>query len=82
MAGLTEDSILVQSHAAGSSLQHKAKAQNPCEGCYFFGGKARAVRCCNYYLITGNRRPCDGGEECTVRKDGSRPGRKPVTLKK
>lgn len=82
MAGTTEDLILVQNHAAGSSLRHKAKAQNPCEGCYFYGGKARAVKCCNYYLITGKRRPCDVGDDCTVRKDGKNTRKAPTTSKK
>lgn len=64
-----EDFALMQNHADGSDLRHK---KHPCDGCYYFGGKQAYVKCCNYYLVTGNRRPCEAGEGCIVRKDGRR----------
>lgn len=81
MAGQAETAVYMQTHADGSDLRRRAKPQNPCKGCYFFGGKAEAVKCCNYYLITGKRRPCDVGAGCTVRKDGHQ-SRKPLKASK
>lgn len=81
MAGRSEDLHLMQNHAVGSDLRHKIKPANPCKGCCYYGGKAETVKCCNYYLITGVRRPCDAGNACTVRKDGTQDKRKPVRLK-
>ena len=46
-----------------------------------FGGP-ESVKSCNFYLITGIRRPCDAGESCTVRKDGAQSRRKPASIKK
>ena len=77
-----EDSILAQNLAAGSDLRRKEKTKHPCNGCYYFGGKAESVKSCNFYLITGIRRPCDAGESCTVRKDGAQSRRKPASIKK
>lgn len=38
-----------------------------CEGCdYFFGS---CVKTCNYLFVTGHRRPCPPGKDCTVRKE-------------
>lgn len=39
-----------------------------CDGCrfrYMIGGTF--VRCCNYYFVTNQRRPCPAGDGCTVR---------------
>ena len=72
MGGTREDLILLQDHAAGLDLRRKVREQHPCKGCYYFGGKQEYVKSCNYYLITGTRRPCDAGAGCTVRKDGTR----------
>lgn len=38
-----------------------------CKGCYFFSGGFEGVRLCNYYLMTGKRRPCPAGVGCTVK---------------
>ena len=32
-------------------------------GCYYYGGW-----CCDYMLMTGRRRPCPPGAECTVKR--------------
>ena len=40
-----------------------------CRGCAFYGSWYEGNEHCNYYLLTGNRRPCDPGEGCTVRKE-------------
>ena len=32
----------------------------------------KQIGCCNYYLETGNRRPCQPGKDCTVREAGQR----------
>lgn len=40
-----------------------------CNGCYFFSGGFEGVRLCNYYLMTGKRRPCPAGVGCTVKLD-------------
>ena len=81
MAGISEDLSLMQNRAAGSDLRHKIKPLSSCDGCFYYGGKAKAVKCCNYYLVTGVRRPCDAGAGCTVRKDGTQTHRKPARVK-
>lgn len=53
--------------------------KNPCEGCYFFGGRWETSKCCNYYLITGIRRPCPPGRGCTVRAGKGSTRRKAMT---
>lgn len=55
--------------------------KHPCEGCYYFGGRWEVTKCCNYFLITGERRPCQSGEACIVRKDGERSARRAMTVK-
>lgn len=72
MAVREENFALLQRPADGTDLRCKNKKSHPCDGCYYFGGKAKAVQCCNYYLITGIRRPCDAGFGCTVRRDEAR----------
>jgi hypothetical protein len=71
----------LQNLAGGTDLRREQRRKNPCTGCYYYGGKAETVKCCNYYLITGRRRPCDAGLECTVRKDCTRVGRRAMTVK-
>jgi len=44
------------------------KRNDPCRGCFYYGGNNDACRCCSYFLITGIRRPCPAGEGCTVKK--------------
>lgn len=45
-----------------------AAERNPlakgCEGCYFL---SNYFGCCNYLIFTDKRRPCPGGEDCTVK---------------
>lgn len=53
----------LQNLAGGTDLRHDKRRKNPCNGCYYYGGKAETVKCCNYYLITGRRRPCEAGLE-------------------
>ena len=37
-----------------------------CEGCdYYYGDSCKT---CNYIFITGHRRPCPPGKDCTVKK--------------
>lgn len=55
--------------------------KHPCDGCYYFGGRWETVKCCNYFLITGQRRPCPTGKDCVVRKDGERTSRRAMTIK-
>lgn len=55
--------------------------KHPCDGCYYFGGRWEVVKCCNYYLITNQRRPCPPGEGCIVRQGGERESRKAMTIK-
>lgn len=38
-----------------------------CDGCVFFSGGFEGVRLCNYYLQTGERRPCPAGVGCTAK---------------
>ena len=49
---------------------------HPCTGCYFFEGYNRFSACCNYFLITGKRRPCNPGTDCVVRRDGKEKNRR------
>lgn len=66
----------------GTSRRHEVKTEHPCNGCFYYGGKTVVVKCCNYYLITGKRRPCEAGEFCTVRRDSGQTRRKAMTVKK
>ena len=43
--------------------------KHPGNGCEYFGGRWENVKCCDYYLITGKRRPCPAGKECIVRSE-------------
>lgn len=56
--------------------------KHPCEGCIYFGGRWETVKCCNYFLITGKRRPCPVGKDCVVREDGKNTNRRAMTIKK
>lgn len=40
-----------------------------CEGCVY-AVLLSGAWCCDYLLMTGHRRPCPPGEDCTVRKEG------------
>lgn len=50
----------------------------PCEGCIYLGDN---VRTCDYYLITGTRRPCPSGNGCTVRRNGKREYVRPFEMR-
>lgn len=43
-----------------------------CGDCYYVGHIGWKTYCCDYYLITGTRRPCPAGEDCTVKLIGKR----------
>lgn len=81
MAARKEDLIHLQNRSDGTDRRRKERQENPCKGCFYYGGKTEYVKSCNYYLITGNRRPCEAGENCTVRQDGSTDRRNPVRIK-
>lgn len=74
-------SIHFPSPAAGSDQRHREKKPNPCKGCKFYGGWTLEVCCCNYFLITGKRRPCETGAGCTVREDRKQVQRKAMKIK-
>ena len=38
-----------------------------CVGCIYMGWIACYMGCCNYLLMTGKRRPCPPGKDCTVK---------------
>lgn len=40
--------------------------KNNCDDCYY-RGTIYNTACCNYLLMTDQRRPCPPGEECTVK---------------
>lgn len=43
-------------------------AKSYCDNCvYSCVLNGLATRCCNYFLATGQRRPCPPGEGCTVK---------------
>lgn len=48
------------------------KRKHPCTGCRYFFGAYEHNRCCNYIFVTGHRRPCPPGKECTVNRKGGR----------
>ena len=53
-----------------------SRGKHPCEGCRYFHGDYLYNRCCNYIFVTGHRRPCKAGENCSVRaslQDGEQP---------
>lgn len=39
-----------------------------CKKCFYFQGQTDATCSCCYILITGQKRPCDPGKGCAVRK--------------
>ena len=80
MAAKKEDLTHLQ-HRADGTDQLCERKRNPCNGCVYCGGKTEYVKSCNYYLITGNRRPCDIGEGCTVRLDRCNVRRTPMRIK-
>lgn len=41
--------------------------KHPCNGCIYLEGCYEQSATCDYYLITGKRRPCEPGKGCTVR---------------
>lgn len=41
--------------------------KSPCYGCLYYRGRSESGMVCNYFLDTGNRRPCAAGEGCTVK---------------
>ena len=79
MAGKESNSTHTQKHTGGAGRRHKKN--NPCEGCDYYGGCAKAVWCCNYYLITGERRQCPPGHGCTVRSASGKTKRKPMKIR-
>lgn len=50
-----------------------------CRKCYY-GSMAGSFNMptCDYILITGKKRPCHGGEECTVFREGRRTSRERI----
>lgn len=44
-----------------------------CKGCIYLGHNSRT---CDFYLMTGQRRGCPAGEDCTRRREKHRPGMK------
>ena len=38
-----------------------------CTNCVYYVGYSDTGLCCNYYIATDKRRPCDPGKGCTVR---------------
>lgn len=55
--------------------------KHPCEGCRYFYGFYANTRCCNYIFVTGKKRPCPPGEECTVRKKQEEKTKKAMKIK-
>lgn len=43
--------------------------KDPCEGCIYSGYEPVSGHTCDYYLMTGQRRPCKSREGCTVRAE-------------
>jgi len=42
--------------------------EHPCKGCVHWYGAYPYGISCNYIFDTGHRRPCEPGENCTVRE--------------
>ena len=54
--------------------------RHPCYGCkYSCMGSGWAIYC-EYIFITGHRRPCPGGKDCTVKEKKSRINAKELTI--
>lgn len=45
--------------------REQAKMIEPCRGCFYLSIYSY---CCDYMLLTGQRRPCKPGKGCTVKK--------------
>jgi hypothetical protein len=65
----------------GSGTDRPPERIKSCDGCDYYGGKTHSVKCCNYYLITGIRRPCPMGEGCVVRAELGASRRKAMRVK-
>ena len=38
-----------------------------CDDCYWYKPVYNGFRCCHYLLMTGKKRPCPPGKDCTVK---------------
>ena len=47
-------------------MAHTKAGNGNCSNCFYYG-KLAGIRCCKYFLETGERRPCKPGEGCTVK---------------
>lgn len=57
----------IRSGISVTAPQEKGKTMaNNCATC-FYHGKCGGMICCNFFLMTGQRRPCPAGEGCTVK---------------
>ena len=65
----------------GTDQQPEKAKKHPCEGCDYYGGKQQTVRSCNYFLMTGKRRPSEAGEGCTVRMESAMNKKKPLRIR-
>lgn len=54
-------------------MAHGIVSDAACGGCIYYSKptKSSAVAMCDYYLDTGERRGCEGGEGCTKKKIGT-----------
>lgn len=43
-----------------------------CEGCHYYRCICTGWMGCNYILLTGKKRPCPPGKDCTVKKEKRR----------
>ena len=55
-----------------------AKAKNYCHNCMYCNMISDATRYCSYIFVTGHRRPCPPGKDCTV-KVPKKPKKKEAT---
>ena len=54
--------------------------RHPCYGCKYSCSGSGWLIYCEYLFITGHRRPCPGGKDCTVKEKKSRINGKDLTI--
>lgn len=51
-----------------------------CAGCVYFYGDYEVNRCCNYIFVSGGKRPCPPGKDCTERREKTKNRRRNLIL--
>ena len=59
-----------------------AAQKHSCDGCYYYRGRWDFSKSCEYYLVTGKRRPPMENGKCSVKLSEKHSGKQAMTIKK